>query len=99
LPTSFVQRRSCERDRLCENSHSPRIVSDPAASGGGMKYIQGVDRGQIQLLPPSVEEYVAENAAVRVIAAFVDTLNMEALGFQRASCRRAQARQSLTPHR
>jgi transposase len=49
-----------------------------------MSYIQGVDRGQSQLLPPSVEEYVGENAAVRVIDVFVDGLNMEELGFERA---------------
>src|SRR5215203_3134924 len=49
-----------------------------------MSYIQGVDRGQTQLLPPSVEEYVGENAPVRVIDAFVDTLKMAVLGFERA---------------
>lgn len=49
-----------------------------------MSYIQGVDRGQTQLLPPSVEEYVGENASVRVIDVFVDTLKMDALGFERA---------------
>lgn len=48
-----------------------------------MSYIRGVDRGQSQLLPPSFEEYVAENAPVRVIDGFVDTLNLEELGFKR----------------
>jgi transposase len=49
-----------------------------------MRYIQGVERGQTQLLPPSVEEYVAPEAAVRFIDAFVDQLDVEKLGFGRA---------------
>jgi transposase len=46
-----------------------------------MGYIQGVDRTQGQLLPPSVEEYVADNAPVRFIDAFVDRQDMAGLGF------------------
>ena len=49
-----------------------------------MSYVQGVDRGQGQLLPPTVEEYVAENAPVRVISGFVDGLDIAQLGFERA---------------
>lgn len=48
-----------------------------------MSYIRGVDRSQQQLLPPSVEEYVAENAPVRFIAAFVEGLDLGKLGFGR----------------
>lgn len=48
-----------------------------------MSHIKGVDRRQTQLLPPTVEEYVAEEAAVRFIDAFVDSLDMTALGFSR----------------
>ena len=48
-----------------------------------MSYIQGVDRGQTQCLPPTVEEYVGANAPVRVIDGFVDTLDLKALGFER----------------
>ena len=54
------------------------------ASSGVMSYIQGADRRQSQLLPPSVEEYVGENAPVRVIDAFIDGLNLEELGVGRA---------------
>lgn len=53
-----------------------------------MSYIRGVDRGQSQLLPPSFEEYVGENAPVRVINGFVDTLNLEELGFKRTKAER-----------
>lgn len=49
-----------------------------------MSYVQGVDRGQDHLLPPRVEEYVADNAPVRFIDAFVDGLDLGALGFERA---------------
>ena len=48
-----------------------------------MSYIRRVDRGQSQLLPPSLEEYVAENAPVRLIEGFVDTLKLAELGFKR----------------
>ena len=40
-----------------------------------------MDRGQEHLLPPTVEEYVGRGAAVRVIDAFVDRLDLKKLGF------------------
>jgi transposase len=46
-----------------------------------MSYIQGVDRGQTQCLPPSVEEYVGAEAPVRAIDAFVAGLDLTELGF------------------
>lgn len=46
-----------------------------------MRYIQGQDRRQAHLLPPSIEEYVGAEAPVRVIDAFVDQLDLAALGF------------------
>lgn len=45
-----------------------------------MRYIEGEDRRQEQLLPPTVEEYVDAAAPVRVIDAFVDGLDLKALG-------------------
>lgn len=45
-----------------------------------MRYITGTDRKQEQLLPPTVEEYVGPAAPVRVIDAFVDSLDLSALG-------------------
>ena len=48
-----------------------------------MSYIRGVDRGQGALLPPAIEDYVTESAAVRVIDAFVDGLDAKGLGFVR----------------
>jgi transposase len=39
-----------------------------------MSYIRGEDRGQAALLPAAIEDYVAADAPVRVIDAFVDGL-------------------------
>ncbi|WP_371349407.1 IS1182 family transposase [Ancylobacter sp. IITR112] len=50
-----------------------------------MGYIVGTDRGQASLLPARIEDYVAGDAPVRVIDAFVDGLDVEALGFGRAA--------------
>lgn len=46
-----------------------------------MPFIRGEDRRQEQLLPARVDEYVGSGAAVRVIDAFVDQLELEQLGF------------------
>jgi transposase len=46
-----------------------------------MRYIQGEDRRQDQCLPPRVEDYVSAGAAVRVIDAFVEGLDLRGLGF------------------
>ena len=49
-----------------------------------MGYIVGEDRDQSALLPARLEDYLAQDAPVRVIDAFVDGLDMAALGFGRA---------------
>ena len=49
-----------------------------------MKYVEKRDRSQISFLPECVEDYIDEENPVRVIDAFVDSLDMEALGFQKA---------------
>jgi transposase len=49
-----------------------------------MSYIVGEDRSQAALLPARLEDYVAPDASVRVIDAFVDGLDMAGLGFGRA---------------
>lgn len=46
-----------------------------------MRYIKGINRHQSLLLPESVDDYVDENNPVRFIDAFVDGLNLSALGF------------------
>jgi len=49
-----------------------------------MKFVSGQDRDQITLLPDSVEDYVDENNSVRVIEAYVNSLNLTAMGFNRS---------------
>jgi transposase len=49
-----------------------------------MSYLRGPDRSQVQLLPPSLDEYVAANAPVRFLDAFVEGLDLKALGFGHA---------------
>ena len=50
-----------------------------------MAYIKGEDRHQKVLFPDCVEDYVEEDAPVRLFDAFVDRLDMESLGFIRST--------------
>ena len=45
------------------------------------RYKEGQNRDQCMLLPPSVEEYVSANNPVRAIDAYVDSLDLKALGY------------------
>lgn len=45
------------------------------------RFIEGEDRTQITLLPGCLDDYIAEDNAVRVVDAFVDELDLEKLGF------------------
>ncbi|MEL6324804.1 MAG: IS1182 family transposase [Pseudomonadota bacterium] len=49
-----------------------------------MRTITGTDRFQTMLLPAAVEDYVGPDSPVRFIDAFVDQLDLAALGFVRA---------------
>ena len=49
-----------------------------------MSFIEGPARGQASLLPPRVDDYVEPDALVRVVDAFVASLNLAELGFCRA---------------
>ncbi len=44
-------------------------------------YVEGLSRSQTFLLPKTIEEYVEADNPVRFIDAYVNTLNMEKLGF------------------
>jgi hypothetical protein len=46
------------------------------------RFISGADRGQSTLLPECLEDWIDESNAVRVIDAFVDALDLSALGFK-----------------
>ena len=49
-----------------------------------MGFVQGVHRDQTVMFPESLDEYIADDNPVRFIDAFVDGLDLEALGFKRA---------------
>ena len=46
------------------------------------RFIKGEDRGQATLFPERLDEYIAEENAVRVIDVFIDELDITGLGFQ-----------------
>ena len=48
-----------------------------------MSYLVGEERGQATFLPARLDEYVADDAVVRVVDAFVGRLNVGELGFTR----------------
>jgi transposase len=48
-----------------------------------MGFIAGPDRTQPMLLPAAIDDYIAADAPVRVINAYIDTLDLLKLGFER----------------
>ncbi len=47
------------------------------------RFVEGLDRGQSTLFHETLEDFVAEDNAVRVIEAFVEALDLGGLGFSR----------------
>src|SRR4029434_4048759 len=58
-----------------------RSVSEPCTSMG---HIQGANRHDVILFPERLDDYMAEDHPVRFRDAFVDALDLDACGFQRA---------------
>jgi transposase len=52
-----------------------------------MPHKKGTDLEQLLLLPPSLEDYIEANNPVRVIKAFVESLDIEKLRFEKARCK------------
>ena len=48
-----------------------------------VSFIEGTERGQASLLPPCLDDYVAPDALVRIVDAFVASLDLTELGFGR----------------
>lgn len=48
-----------------------------------MEFISGEDREQTILFPESIEEYIDENSVVRIIDAYINSLDLEKMGFIR----------------
>jgi transposase len=62
-----------------EDTRAPK--PPPAPGADGRQYKRGCSRAQLMLLPRSIEDYVSEDNPVRAIAAYVDQLDLAALGF------------------
>lgn len=48
------------------------------------RFIEGDDRQQVTLLPECLDDYIGEDNPVRVVDAFVEELDLHALGFEGA---------------
>lgn len=48
------------------------------------KYITGINRNQITLFPECIDDFISEDSDVRVLDAFVDSLDLDKLGFKNA---------------
>ena len=48
------------------------------------RYVEGENRSQSVLFPERLDHYIGENNPVRVIEAFVNELDLKALGFERS---------------
>jgi transposase len=46
------------------------------------RFIEGQDRQQVTLLPESLDDFIAEDNAVRIVDAFVDELDLPSMGFE-----------------
>jgi transposase len=57
-----------------------------------MPHKKGTDLDQLLLLPPSLEDYIEANNPVRVIKAFVESLDIEKLRFEKARCKETGCR-------
>jgi len=49
-----------------------------------MDYIQGTDRDQFTLFPEALDDYISQENPVRFIDAYVDSLDLDQLGFRHA---------------
>lgn len=49
------------------------------------RFIEGQDRQQVALIPECLDDFIADDNPVRIIDAFVDELNLESLGFEKAA--------------
>lgn len=50
-----------------------------------MHHIDGIDRDQITMFPEALDDYISEDNPVRFIDAFVESMDLSSLGFQRVT--------------
>ena len=58
-------------------------------------FIEGEDRHQATLFPERLDDYIAEDSAVRVFDVFIDNLDLSGLGFRLARISHRQYRKRL----
>ena len=61
------------------------------------RFIEGEDRSQITLLPECLDDFIADDNPVRVVDAFVDELDLRALGSMAPSRRTRGGRRITRP--
>ena len=62
-------------------------------------YKKGITRGQTDIFPPSLDEYISENNPVRAIDAYVETLDLTTLGFSKTQANdNASGQPAYPPH-
>ena len=59
------------------------------------RFVEGEERSQDVLFPERLEDWISEDNPVRVVDAFVEELDLKALGFERATA--AQTGRPKTP--
>jgi hypothetical protein len=74
------QRTARFRLSLCQNSGSWQGLTS-IVEVTMQRFVPGHDRTQASLLPASLEDYIDADNPVRVIEAFVEALDLVALGF------------------
>jgi len=72
------------------------ILSQDSRGDSMKRFVEGVDRDQATLFPECLEDWVEEDNAVRVVEAFVEGLDLGALGFS-AVAPKATGRPSYHP--
>ena len=77
--------RGCRSRRPRARTNRRRIGPCPSCCAEvSVSFIEGTARDQVSLLPPSVDDDFAPDAMVRVVDAFVASLNLAERGFGRA---------------
>ena len=70
---------------MCKHVAAVMILSQDSRGDRMKRFVEGVDREQASFFPECLEDWIAEENAVRVIEAFVEGLDLGALGFSRVA--------------
>ena len=57
------------------------MIAQPCLGDPMRRFVEGVDRSQTTLFPESLDDWVSDDNPVHVIDAFVEALELRALGF------------------